>query len=535
MPLTFIDIERKKNLRIAIMFVFLIGMYFFFTLSLLAIPAIVLGPSWFLSRPLHIVLIMLFSVLIAGMHFWLSASNAVTTVVESLGAVPPDRDDAIHRQLLNITDEINISSGAKKPLRCLVIPSLSLNALAVSDLRGDAVIGITEGLLSRLTRAQIEAVMAHEAYHILSGDCLETTVAASLFGLHASAIEGLRKMSDGKGSGTPLFILSWLLLKLSLLLNMFISREREYRADAASLRMTRNPLAMAEALHLLSGNWTGSGIISNGLEMLCIINPGGTDPDESEGWWADLFSTHPPLRKRIAQLLKLARMSVPAFERKAAVEQGTPEPSQGKPFFALDHENNWVGPFSLAEMTALPWLTPLTWIAAGDNQSVVRASEWDDLTPVFSKQSGEEPSDFICPLCRQPLFKASYEQTSVYECRFCGGVLVETGKLPRIIARRGVPCSERIMMLAKSVIADNQRKRQVKNREPVYRPGIKCSRCGNQMFRTFYSLAYLIEIDRCGICRLTWFDRDELEMLQCLIENRVTLRMEIPSGKEDAN
>ncbi len=80
---------------------------------------------------------------------------------------------------------------------------MSLNALAAADLKGNAVIGITEGLLSRLTRPQLEAVIAHEAHHILSGDCLETTVAASLFGTFSSAMEKLR------------YYLAWPVLRLS--------------------------------------------------------------------------------------------------------------------------------------------------------------------------------------------------------------------------------------------------------------------------------------------------------------------------------
>ncbi len=394
MPITFIDIERNKSRKIAVMFLFLIGMYFFIALSILGIPALIIGPAGYFFTPLNIFLVVFSAVLIAGLHFWLSASNAVSMVIERLGAELPDRDDGIHRQLLNIAAEINIASGRRIPVRCLVIPSLSMNALAVSDLRGDAVIAITEGLLSRLTRPQIEAVVAHEAYHILSGDCLETSVAASIFGIHASALEGFRKMSEEDFRSIPLIMVYWSLLKLSLLINMFISREREYRADAASLRMTRDPLAMAEALRVLSRNWTGTGLISSGLEMLCIINPDGDASDESEGWWADLFLTHPPLRRRIAQLLKLARLSIPEFEKKMPSGQGAVS-AQEKSYFALDRENNWAGPLSLQEMTALPWLTPLTWIVEGKKQTALRASEAGELGQALSGRVSRRPVSFV--------------------------------------------------------------------------------------------------------------------------------------------
>ena len=102
--------------------------------------------------------------------------------------------------------------------------------------------------------------------------------------------------------------------------------------------------------------------------------------------------------------------------------------------------------------------------------------------------------------------------------------MVESVKIPRIIARREQECTERIASLAKAVITDNQRKlslKRLKRAGNVSTPLLGCAQCHNPMMRTFYSLAYLIEIDRCGYCGLTWFDADELEMLQCLIENRI--------------
>ena len=112
----------------------------------------------------------------------------------------------------------------------------------------------------------------------------------------------------------------------------------------------------------------------------------------------------------------------------------------------------------------------------------------------------------------------------MHKCAFCSGVLVDNAKITRIIARTEMPCAERIRALARAVINDNQRAiaiRKLRKRELARRPSRSCSGCGNPMHRRFYSLAYLIEIDRCSICRITWFDADELELLQCIIENRI--------------
>jgi heat shock protein HtpX len=542
MPITFIDIERQKSARIALLFIFLIVMYFFVTFS------VFFGVSFFFtpfmmreglfSGPslLSVGVIFLLSLFIAACHFWFSSTNVVSSIMNKLAALPPDPKDGLHRQFLNIMAEIRVASGNKAKMQCLVIPSLSMNALAADDLKGEAVIAITEGLLSRLSREQLEAVIAHETYHVLSGDCRETTLATSLFGMYVTFFEKMRDFSDDdrRGDLAPSFLPLWTLLKLSELLSMFISREREYRADAASVRMTRNPLAMAEALHLLSRNWTGGGMISTGLEMLCIVNPVAGSLDETEGWWADLMTTHPPISNRIGLLLRMARINPATFEKRRQ-DIGGPESTSWVPGqwvgFALDVKKQWQGPFSMAELVTLPWLNPQTWISSNSVQQAVKASEIDAVRDALTERFAADPpasSFLVCPACRQPLREVAYEQTTALQCDFCGGLLVDNSRIVRIIARRAVPCTERVQALARAVLADNQRAatmRQLKKAGRRSMAGYTCSKCSNTMFRTFYSGAYLIEIDRCNICGFTWFDADELEMLQCLIENKITSRI----------
>jgi len=471
--------------------------------------------------------------LVTTIHFFFSAYDTVGVVIRSLSAQPPDPQDDVHSMLINVIEEIHMATGNKRSIRCVVIPSLSMNAIAAADLKGEAVIGITEGLLSRLTRSQLEAVIAHEAHHILSGDCLETTVAASLFGTFTSAVE---KLDDGKRNralASPAFSLAWLLLKLTFLLNMFISREREYRADAASVRMTRNPIALAETLYLLSRSWRGAGFIRSGLEMLCIVNPEASALDEKEGFWADLLSTHPPLAKRMDVLLRMARVSLSDLEVRDAVDNayawtGTAG-ENGPSYYAMNPGHQWQGPFSQRELGALPWLSPLTWITRQKDQAADRAWKDPAVNALFAARvlEPERPlSGFLCPVCRQPLVVESYESTQIYQCRFCAGILVVTDRIPRIIARTGrdKPCSGRITSMAKTVVKDNQlrlarRKLTRTSQAAIFL--LACPKCANPMYRGFYSLVHLIEIDRCSFCNLTWFNQDELAMLQCLIENGI--------------
>jgi len=525
MPLTFIDIERQKNWRIALFFAVLLLVY----LAVLAlIGAVILGVPIDMA-PRFWVFAGAAALFAAGIHFWFAAYDTVNSVLRSLDARPPDREDDIHRVFTNVIEEIHVVTGSKRTMQCAVIPSLALNALAAEDLKGNALIAITEGLLSRLTRPQIEAVVAHEAHHILSGDCLETTVAASIFGTLSSALEKVCYTSENRRSSVPAFFLAWLLLQLGYLLNLFISREREYRADAASVRMTRNPLALAEALHLLSRSWRGAGFIGSGFEMLCIVNPRATALDETEGFVPDLLSTHPPLRKRMDILLAMARVNVAELDAKSERKSTAGQQAPGKSYFAMSPRQQWEGPFSLQDLTTLPWLSPLSWIAPGKARTPDRA--WKDplINAYFlQKLNGSEPAPngYTCPTCNQPLITATYEGTRTYPCSFCAGTLVENARIPRIIARTGRdrPCPERVTALARTALRENQSRmiyQKAGDKSAATLRRLACPKCKNPMLRGFYSQAHLIEVDRCSYCGLTWFDKDELEMLQCMIGNRL--------------
>ena len=543
MPFTFIEIEEQKTRRIWLFFFVLLLLYF----AVLAVLTVALAqtvfiPYYALLNPRFVLLLIVTSLTAASIHFFFSTLGMVDFIRDNLGALKPDPADGIHKQLLNILQEIQVVTGNRRKIECRVIPTLALNALAAVDLRGNATIAITEGLLSRATRAQLEAVMAHEAYHILSGDCLETTVAASLFGLPSSAFEKFSRSMAPSARLSPLFLLAWGLLKLSQIFNMFISREREFRADAGAVHMTRNPLALAEVLQLLSRSWRGTGFIGNGLEMLCIVNPVATVLDETEGWWADLMSTHPPIQKRIDILLKMAHARLSEQLVKAAPADKTADAAQPSEaaFHALDPQHQWQGPYTLTELCALPWISPLTWINDG-GPAIERAWKMPQIDPViFTKRLAEQElpvSRFACPSCRQPLIEMTYERTQIEQCHFCGGALVENDRIPRILARTDGPPSDRIKSLSRAVMQESQLRgigRQMEGTGGKAIPLRNCPKCSHPMIRTFYTLAYPVQIDRCSSCGVTWFDPDELEMLQCMIANKMAAEPVASSHNADS-
>ena len=171
-----------------------------------------------------------------------------------------------------------MATGGRK-IEGMVIPTSAMNAFALMDFEGRSVIGVTEGLLARLTRAQLEAVVGHEAAHIVSGDCLATTVTTSLFALYSGLLKGLESVfratrsSSRRGGGVlalliAVYVLLWISRGMSHLARMFVSRQREYRADAIAARLTRDPLSPAEALYTIAYRWRGAGLAAEELESI---------------------------------------------------------------------------------------------------------------------------------------------------------------------------------------------------------------------------------------------------------------------------
>ena len=127
---------------------------------------------------------------------------------------------------------------------------------------------------------------------------------------------GSRKRSskDSNPLGLVIFVV-WIVAIvlapfLAQFLAMAVSRNREYLADASAAELTRNPGALADALQKIEGITGPTTTIKRGSAHLCITDPLGRAVDEKEGFWADLFATHPPMRKRIEALRGMAYQSV---------------------------------------------------------------------------------------------------------------------------------------------------------------------------------------------------------------------------------
>lgn len=214
-----------------------------------------------------------------------------------------------------LLQEICTDANLPLPKVCL-IPSAQPNALATGRDPAHAVVAITEGLLKSLGAEELKGVLAHELGHVRNRDILIATIAASLAGAlsmlasmarYAFMFGGSqpRGRDDRRDGGHPLgLLLSAILIPVAAaLIQMAVSRDREYAADAWGGKICGNPLYLANALRKLEAASKTLPLrqAAEATAHLFIVNP------LRPGGWSALFSTHPPIEERIARLEELAR------------------------------------------------------------------------------------------------------------------------------------------------------------------------------------------------------------------------------------
>jgi heat shock protein HtpX len=229
----------------------------------------------------------------AGDKMVLSASGAVEAA--------PDREPVLH----NIVEELCLASGLPKP-RLYVIESAAPNAFATGRDPARASVAVTRGLLQKMSREELQGVLAHEMSHVRNLDMRFATIVGILVGTVALLCDwGWRswrfrggRRSSGRG-GAVLVLLALVLALFaplaSRLIQMAISRRRELLADASAVELTRNPGGLAAALRRIAADPAGLEAANRATQHLFIVNPLKSYGIDSSA----LLSTHPPIEARI--------------------------------------------------------------------------------------------------------------------------------------------------------------------------------------------------------------------------------------------
>ena len=261
---------------------------------------------------------------LAGGMTWWAWRKGADSVLWSTGAwellEPADEQQ---RQLVNVVEEMAIASGLPKP-RIFLVFDPDPNAFATGRDPQTACIAVTQGLLDKCSRDELQAVIAHELGHVKNLDVQLMTLLTGLLGSIVLVRDGLFRAlrsgafggsgKGGKKGGNPivlallaLWIVSWLLAPLvTRLMILGVSRRREFLADAMSAQFTRNPMALATALEKIERSAEPTTSIKAGCAHLCIADPLGRASSQREGWVADLLGTHPPMPLRVSRLKAMA-------------------------------------------------------------------------------------------------------------------------------------------------------------------------------------------------------------------------------------
>jgi len=235
-------------------------------------------------------------------------------VLATSGAIPIERSE--DPELHAIVEEVARKAGIPKPKVC-IIPVETPNAFATGRNPKNGVVAVTAGLRKLLTPEELKGVIAHEIAHIKNRDILISTIAAVLVG----AITYLAQMAqwalffggfhrDEEDRGNPLAIIATLIAIIivpiaATLIQLAISRSREFLADETGAKTIKNPIALANALEKLE-NWNKAYPldVNPAHAQMYIVNP------LSSKSLFKLFSTHPTIEERIARLLKLAKEGI---------------------------------------------------------------------------------------------------------------------------------------------------------------------------------------------------------------------------------
>lgn len=276
--------------------------------------AIVIGIGYFFANyyqnPGILTIAIIFSIVMNITSYWYSDKIALSMA----RAVPAD--PARYRELHNIVENLSITAGLPKP-KVYIIPDAAPNAFATGRNAKHASVAVTEGLLSILERSELEGVIAHELAHIGNRDILLQSMVAILVGfislladmfMHSLWWGGMSRRTDREeGNGSNVLMLVGIIFVIlspiiATLIQLAISRKREYLADASGALLTRYPDGLASALRKISSYSQPMKSASNATAHMYISNPFGKLGKGLSG----LFMTHPPVEKRIKALTDMA-------------------------------------------------------------------------------------------------------------------------------------------------------------------------------------------------------------------------------------
>jgi len=286
---------RKTWLYLTLFLVFIIGLGWFF--------------SYLLGNQAILVIAVIFSIVTSISSYWYSDK----IVLAMTGAKPIKKED--NPELYRVVENLCITAGLPLP-RIYILNESQPNAFATGRDSNHAVVVVTRGLLEKLEKTELEGVIAHELSHIGNRDILLSTVIVVLVGIvtilsnwfFRISFWGGRRDSDSERSGGAILALLGILAAIlapiaATLIQLAISRKREFLADSSGALLTRYPEGLARALEKIAADPNSLRVANNSTAHLYIASP--FRGKQVKNWLTKLFMTHPPVQERIRALRDL--------------------------------------------------------------------------------------------------------------------------------------------------------------------------------------------------------------------------------------
>ncbi|MCD6097183.1 M48 family metallopeptidase [bacterium] len=283
---------------------------------ILSFALLILGLGWIFSYIFNSYLILIIAGIISFIQAFLSYWYSDKIVLSLSGAKPIEKKD--NPYIYRIVENLAITAGLPTP-SIYIINQPQPNAFATGRDKNHSAIALTQGLLDKLEKSELEGVIAHELSHIKNKDILLASTIVVLVGLVALAsqlfIRSLfwfgtgRKNEKQGGLGIIFLVLAIIGIILAPLvaqiIQLAISRKREFLADSSAVLLTRYPEGLIKALKKISADPNPLKGANASTAHLYIANP--FRGKEKNSWFIKLFSTHPPVEERIAALEKMSK------------------------------------------------------------------------------------------------------------------------------------------------------------------------------------------------------------------------------------
>src|ERR671938_852230 len=274
-------------------------------LALITVFGYIIGYAW-LGNPAEAVFGLVLALVVGTVSGLATYYGGDRMVLAASHAREITHDDA--PQLFNVVEEMAVAAGLPMP-KVYIIDDSAPNAFATGRDPEHASVAVTSGLLEKLDRDELQGVIAHEMSHVgnfdiryamLVGILVGTTVLISDFFLRGLWFGGGRRREGGGGQAQLIMMAIAIVLAIlapifARLLQLSISRQREYLADASAVQLTRNPKALADALQKISDDQEVLEVANRATAHLYIVNPIKKFEKRAKG----IFSTHPPIEQRI--------------------------------------------------------------------------------------------------------------------------------------------------------------------------------------------------------------------------------------------